>query len=176
MIGHRPVVIDASVMIARLLAEPEAGDITAALGRWKQEARPIVVPGHFWLELVNRIGRVPNTTGSRTLASVHLVDAFRLETVDMTRPMLVQVIDRMERHRLSAYDAGYLVLAESLDADLVTLDRALAAAAGARAIGFGDSHRLHEAPAPYEHDVTWPDYKGASAYLAKLRAEALAAG
>ena len=31
-------------------------------------------------------------------------------------------------------------------------------------------------PAPYEHAVTWPNYKGASAFLAKLRAEAARPG
>jgi predicted nucleic acid-binding protein len=36
------------------------------------------------------------------------------------------------RHNLTAYDALYVALAEMLDAPLVTLDRRLAAAAGAR--------------------------------------------
>lgn len=35
------------------------------------------------------------------------------------------------RHDLTAYDAAYVTLAETLDAPLVTLDRRLAAAAGA---------------------------------------------
>jgi len=84
------------------------------------------------------------------------------------------VIDRVERLGLSAYDALYLATAESLRADLATFDRQLAIAAGSRAITFDEGHGLHETPAVYEHDVTWPSYKGASAYLAKLRAEALA--
>ena len=37
------------------------------------------------------------------------------------------------RHNLSAYDAAYVALAETLDAPLVTLDRRLAASSGHRA-------------------------------------------
>ena len=88
--------------------------------------------------------------------------------------MLIQVIDRVERHGLTPYDAMYLALAETVGGQLATLDWTLATAAGSRAIIFGDGRRLHETPAVYEHDVTWPNYKQASAYLARLRAELLA--
>ena len=108
------------------------------------------------------------------LEAVHRLDTLGLETVEPGRPLLLQAIDGIERHGLTAYDALYLVLAESINADLATFDRELVAAAGPRAIVFDEGHGLHETPAVYEHDVTWPSYKGASAYLAKLRAEALA--
>lgn len=113
-------------------------------------------------------------SGKDVLANVHRLDTFDLQTFDGGQAMLLAVIDTIERHRLTAYDASYLVLAGLLDADLATFDRSLAAAAGARAISLDDGHRLHETPAVYEHDVTWPRYKEASAYLAKLRADALA--
>jgi predicted nucleic acid-binding protein len=134
----------------------------------------LVVPSHFWLEIVNRIGRDRGAPGLQMLAAVHRLDTLGLETVEPGRPLLIQAIDAIERHGLTAYDALYLVLAASLDAQLATFDRELAAAAGARAITFYESRGLHETPAVYENDVTWPSYKGASAYLAKLRAEALA--
>jgi len=169
-----PVVIDASVAIARLLDEPEASEIAKALARWVAEGRRLVVPSLFWLEVLNRIRRVPETTGERMIAAVHRLNSFDLETVEAAPPMLLQIIDRIERHRLTPYDAAYLVLAENVGGQLATLDRTLAAAAGSRAITFGDDRRLHDAPAVDEHDVTWPNYKEASAYLAKLRTEALA--
>jgi hypothetical protein len=81
-------------------------------------------------------------------------------------------VDLVERHRLIAYDAAYLALALQLDAQLLTLDLRLAAAAGPRAIPIEDGHYLAEQGRTYEHDVTWPDYRGASAFLAKLRADA----
>ena len=174
MTAQPPVVIDASVAIALLLDEPEAPEIAQALVRWVTSARHLIVPAHFWLEVVNRIGRVPETTGERMIAAIHRLDSFDIESVESAPPMLLQIIDRIERHGLTAYDAAYLVLAENVGGQLATLDRTLAAAAGSRAITFGDGRRLHDAPAISAHEVTWPNYKNASAYLAKLRTEALA--
>jgi predicted nucleic acid-binding protein len=175
MMTPRPVVLDASLAIGLLFDEPEARSIAASVTSWARDGRPLVVPGHFWLEVINRFARDSAMPGDRVLAAVHRLDRLGLETVDLDRPMLIQVIDRIERHRLTAYDAVYLALAEILDADLATLDGQLADAAGARAITFDGGHRVHEPAATYERDVTWPRYAEASAYIAKLRAETLAA-
>lgn len=171
---QRPVVIDSSVALALLLEEPEAPAVDRAVGSWIREARSLVVPSQFWLEVVNRLGRDPGSPGQRMLAAIHRLDTLGLETVETGRPLLLHAIDRIERHGLTAYDAIYLVLAESIDARLATFDRQLAAAAGSRTITFDEGHGLREPPAVYEDEVTWPSYKGASAYLAKLRGEALA--
>ena len=170
----RAVVIDASVALAIVLDEPAGFRAAQTLRGWVAGERPMLVPGLFWLEVVNTLRKAHTAPGQEVLAALHRLDAFGLQTLEPDRPLLLQVIDRVDRLRLSAYDAMYLVLAERLDAELATLDRELAAAAGSRAVTFDESHGLHEWPAVYEHDVTWPSYKGASAYLAKLRAEALA--
>ena len=95
----------------------------------------------------------------------------QLETTELDRGLVVLAIDLAERHGLSTYDAGYLALAVSMDASIATFDAALRRAAGKRAVRIGPA-RLSETPAGYEHAVTWPNYAGASAFLAKLRAEA----
>lgn len=174
MTRPRPVVIDASVALAIVLDEPAGLRVEPALRAWLGSDRPMLVPGLFWLEVINTLGARGRASGQSVVAAVHRLDIFGLLSVEPDRALLLQVIDRGERFRLSAYDALYLALAENLDAELATLDHALAVAAGPRAITFDDSHGLHETPAVYEHDVTWPSYKGASAYLAKLRSEALA--
>lgn len=161
-------------MLALLLDELEAAEIDALLPQWARARRVLLVPAHFWLEVINRVRRVPGTNGERMLATVHRLDSFGIQTVESSRPMLIQVIDRVERHGLTPYDAMYLALAETVDGQLATLDRSLARVAGSRAITFGDGRRLHDGAAVYEHDVTWPNYRHASAYLARLRAETLA--
>lgn len=171
---QRPVVIDASIAIAIALREPRADVAVKSLRAWSQARRDRVVPSQFWYELVNSLGRRHGFTGQEMLDAVYRSERFGLRTVNPDRGTLMLVIDRVERLGLSSYDAVYLAVAESLKADLATFDRHLAVAAGSRAITFDEGHGLHETPAVYEHDVTWPSYKGASAYLAKLRAEALA--
>lgn len=171
---QRPVVIDASIALAIALREPRAEPAIRTIRGWSQTRRERVVPSQFWYELVNGLGRRHGFTGQKLLDAVYQTERFGLRTVNPDRGILMLVIDRVERLGLSSYDALNLAVAESLRADLATFDRELAAAAGPRAITFDERHGLHETPAVYEHDVTWPSYKGASAYLAKLRAEALA--
>ena len=171
----RPIVIDASVALALLLDAPEAPPIARMFRQWVSEGRPRVVPTLFWLEVLNRLRREPGATGADLLDAIHRLDTYDIETIDTGRSALIRVIDHVERHRLSPYDATYLVVAEDLDAELATLDGALATAAASRAFDFEEGPRLHEPPAVYEHEVTWPRYKEASAYLAKLRADTAAA-
>jgi predicted nucleic acid-binding protein len=164
-------VIDASIGIAISRSEPTRTDAAAAITRWTGQGARIVVPSHFWLEVTNVLMRRHRWNGAATFEAIHELDDLALETVELDRPTLLSAIDLTERRGLSSYDAMYLALADALDGVLVTLDRRLAMAAGPRATNI-NGRRSSESPLPYEHDVTWPNYKGASAYLAKLRAEA----
>ncbi len=165
------VVIDASVAIAIARDEPTASSALRAIEELIQQGVRPAVPSHFWLEVVNSLSRRHRWPGSEILGAIHQLDRLGIDTVDLDRASVVLVIDVAERHGLSAYDAAYLALAASLDAPLATLDNAMRRASGARALDL-NGHGLDETPALYEHEVTWPDYKGASAYLARLRHEA----
>ena len=167
-----PVILDSSIAIALVRKEPASIAIRAAVRRWTDEGRVLVVPAIFWFEVVNALARRHRYRGVDLLHAVHEVDEMDLVTVDPDRGLLLLTIDLVERFGLTSYDASYLALANLHGGDLATLDRALASAAGARAVSFEERHRLSEPPAVYEHDVTWPTYKRASAYLSKLRAEA----
>jgi len=175
MTEPRPVVVDASVAISIVREEPEGPAAVAALSQWTRNGARIVVPSHFWLEVVNTLVRRYRWRGDAVFQAIHDLDRLRFETVDLDRASVVLVIDMSERHRLTASDAAYLALAVTLDGSLMTLDARLRTAAGSRAPHFGPA-RLAEMPAAYEHPVTWPNYKGASAYLAKLRVEAARPG
>ena len=169
------IVLDASVAISIVRGEPEGQAAAAAISGWTREGARIMVPSQFWLEVVNTLVRRRGWPGADVLRSIHEMDQLGIETVNLDRAAVVLAIDLTERHRLSSHDAAYLALAVVVDGFLATFDLALTAAAGARALRPG-APRLSEAPAPYEHAVTWPDYNGASAYLSKLRAEVVRAG
>ncbi|MFZ5853347.1 MAG: type II toxin-antitoxin system VapC family toxin [Chloroflexota bacterium] len=169
----RPIVLDASAGVPLVRAEPESARWRAITDRWLHDGRPIVVPAHFWLELGNALMRRHHFSSAAVFEALHGLDDLVTETVELSRPTLLLAIDRAERFGLSVYDAGYLALAEVLDAELATMDRALERAAGPRLVERADHRpRLSETAAPYEspNRVTWPDYAGAASYLASLRA------
>ena len=168
----RPIVLDASVAIAVVRDEPGAAAIRAALDQWSIAGRPLLVPSVFWLEVVNVLARTHRYAGQDVLHAIHELDEFTLTTIESDRTQVLVTLDLVERFGLTSYDATYLALMQIHAGDIATLDHALARAAGSRAIVLDGRQRLSEPPAPYEHDVTWPDYKGASAYLASLRVEA----
>lgn len=176
MIQAPPVIVDSSIGIALVRKEPMAPVIRAATRRWADAGRALLVPSIFWFEVVNALARRHRYRGLDILHAVHELDELEFITVDPDRGLLLLTIDHVERFGLSAYDASYLALMDLHGGELATLDRAMATAAGPRAVTFDERHRLSEPPATYEHDVTWPNYKGASAYLAKLRAEAARPG
>lgn len=172
MSAERPLVLDASAAVAVARSEVEGSTVTARIVARTQAGSRVVVPSHFWLEVANALLRRHRWTSAACFEAIYELDRLGLETVDLDRPTLLLAVDIAERHGLMPYDAMYLALTESIDGELMTFDRALRAAAGARVVRAVGRHRLSESAAPYEHDVTWPRYKGASAYLAKLRVEA----
>ena len=167
--------MDASAAIALVVREPQGQAVHRLLSTWNAEDRPVLVSPFFWLEVVNSLMRRNSWSGADTLAAVHRLDTYELETIEQDRGLVVSGLDLAERHDLTAYDAAYLALAIRLDAQLLTLDRRLALAAGQRAVGIGE-RRVSEPRQTYEREVTWPNYRSASAYLAKLRAEAVRGG
>ena len=169
-----PLVIDASAALAYLLGEPDGDRVEREF-----EARDVVLaPWVVWSEVINVLARRHRWPGSDVLASVYRLEQLGIQTQAPSRQSMLAVIDAVEAHGLTAYDAEYLVLAETADADLLTGDAFLAAAAGSRAILIGTRHRLAEVAATYEHerratDVDWPRWPGAAAYIQELRREAM---
>lgn len=169
----RRLVLDASAAITMVRSEPDGAAVRRTLQAWKRAGGTVSVPDQFWLEIVNSLTQRHRWEGRDVLRALHELDTFELEAMPFHRPLLLEALDLVERFGLTAYDALYLAAAMADGASLLTLDRQLASAAGDRAVTPGDQPRLHEAAARYEHEVTWPRYREASALLAKLRAEAL---
>lgn len=166
-------VLDASVAVSYVRPEIASSAVRRWLGRWLLSGGSLVVPHHFWLEVINALARRHRWSGASILEALRELRELSVESVELDEAAHILVVDAAERYGLSAYDAQYVALAEQLDLPLVTFDRPLAAAAGSRWIDpVESSHRLSETPAPYGSPprVTWPDYSGAASYLASLRA------
>lgn len=124
-----PIVVDTSVTMAWCF-EDEATDVTdEVLDRLRDEEA--VVPALWQLEVTNvllaaeRRGRI---TEAQAIRFLDLLTQLRIR-VDMSVTNVTAVLAAGCRHRLTAYDAAYLLLAERIGAPLATLDGNLMAAA-----------------------------------------------
>jgi predicted nucleic acid-binding protein len=171
------VVLDASAGLALARDEIASPRVTHRLQELREEGHRFVVPSLFWLEIVNVLGRRYHAPPPAMLEAIVELEAAGLETVEFDRPMLLLALDAVARHGLTAYDAAYLALAEAADAQLLTADATLAAAAGPRGILVGKDHGVRESAGAYQpaDAPTWAAWPGAAAYLRELRARTLEA-
>ena len=163
------LVLDASAALVLLRREPGWTDVDDHLRRHMLDAEPLIVPTLFWLEIVNVLARRYRYPPAAAVEAVYELEQVGIVTRDVGRPGVLAVVDVIGRSDLTAYDAAYLMLAESADARLLTADVALAAAARDRAILVGATGGIADDPAPYAAATAWPCWKGAGAYLAELR-------
>ena len=158
------VVIDASAAISVLRGEDDGEGVRRVIGR----ASPrLLVPDFFWLEVMNILVRRHAYPMDSALQVIAELDDLGLVTVQSSRGILLGCLALMVEHGLSAYDATYLALAESVNAELLTLDRQLAIAAGDRAVKLG-AIDVREARPPYRLQpwITWDE---AGQYLDAVR-------
>jgi predicted nucleic acid-binding protein len=118
------IVVDTSMAVNGLMGDGPARDLL------RRES--LHAPHLIDVELTHVLRR---RVAQRTLPSTHarqLLDTWR--RLGVTRHAIHSMLVRIWelRDNLTAYDAAYVVLAEALDAPLVTADRRLAAAAGPR--------------------------------------------
>lgn len=171
-----PVVIDASVVFTIVRNETKAPWVREWIAALEQDGAALLAPAHLWLEVVNALQRRHGWDSGEVLGALRVIDEMGIAMVTPDRATLLTTNDLAERHRLSAYDAGYLATAIACDARLATLDRALAAAAGVRlepAFADDGESGVRERTPAYESPVTWPASPDAAAYLATLRRRAL---
>ena len=120
-------VFDASVVLRAAVAEsPSAREWLARLDADLHGHAPELI----WIEVTNGLRRAVLAGIVETaLARRFLSAALRLPiTLRSHRDLALPAFDVALDRGLSAYDAGYVVLAEALDAILVTADRTLASA------------------------------------------------
>lgn len=169
----KALVVDASAAVAVVAGEHHGEAVTELLSARRRLGAELLVPDHFWLEVVNALAIGYRASAAVVVEAVAELDATGIQSINLDRPQVLLVIDAIARYGLTAYDAGYLVLAESADAQILTLDARLAAAAGDRAVRLGGGHSIGEENPPYaapaEH-ATWASWPGAAAYLRELRA------
>ncbi len=116
-------VVDASAIAAVLFSEP-AGESVAELLTGRLRA-PVLMPFEAANVGLMKARRDPR----RAEAIIGAYDLLATMAIDLMPVDHREVLDLARTSGLTVYDASYLWLAQALDAELVTLDRQLAAAA-----------------------------------------------
>jgi predicted nucleic acid-binding protein len=126
------IVLDASAAVEVILNLPRAAPHLRA--RLVRGGETVHVPHVFDLEVLAAFrrhslrGALPDRRSRRALRALEELRATRYSHVPLRRRIWEL------RENVTPYDAAYIALAEALRAPLVTVDAALAGAAGARAV------------------------------------------
>lgn len=123
-----PIVADASAVLTALM---DAG----ANGAWASTLlarHPVAAPHHMPVEAASALRKAVQTqTTSQAMAALALAELRDLRIAYYPFQPFMERTWALHTH-VSIYDAGYVALAEALDAPLVTLDGRLANAHGLR--------------------------------------------
>ena len=122
-----PIVIDANLLIVLVSQDPRKKFVQEKLAEALQQGIPFHAPSLCLYEVANGLTRA---IASRVFVQADLSAAFeQFKRLPITyHPIVdgVRVIEiALQLKRQNAYDAAYLALAESLDAELWTLDTPL---------------------------------------------------
>lgn len=121
------MVVDASVIVEALVDDSPLGGAARRL-----LTGPAAAPDHVDLEVANALRNLERGRVVSAAAASAFLRALRSLPVERRRlrPLLDRVWEL--RHNATPYDAGYLALAEALDAPLVTADARLLTVPGLR--------------------------------------------
>ncbi len=133
-----PLVIDSSVAVkwVKPHGERHVREATALLDGHETGELVLVAPAHLLLEVMNALWshHVAEQDIDRVLNDLL---GLRLRIVQPDRDMLSAAAVLATRHRITVYDAVFAALAEQLDCELVTDDRALAKSGACRTRALG---------------------------------------
>ena len=123
------IVVDASAVLEVLLQTDRAPAVEAELFGGATLHAPHLLDLEV-TQVLRRYERAGALSRARSLASLH--DFLDLRVERYPHDLFLSRIWEL-RHNTTAYDAAYLVLAEALDAPLITMDRKLRDLPGTRA-------------------------------------------
>lgn len=122
------VVIDANALVALIASEPDGPAVSELIERWIAEQRELHTPALARYEVANvltrqhaagRLSKEDVKSGWQALEELPIAYHALIDG-----PAVIDVAATLGRH--SAFDASYVALARSLDAELWTLDGPLA--------------------------------------------------
>lgn len=118
------IVLDASVALKWVFADGDgAGEALAIRDAHISGANEVAVPSLFFYEIANVLATKVKLTSAEAQAAFGLFWDFEFEVYDLGPDDLLETMRLSHKHRISAYDACYLVLAQRLGCTMTTADR-----------------------------------------------------
>ncbi len=118
-------VIDASFMLGYLLPDERQGKIQKEIDKYKSGSLQLISVSLFPYEVINGIyAAVLSKRLSLSLAR-DLISDFLTLPINYEQIEFITAFDFASTHKISVYDASYLLLARSKQIPLLTLDRKL---------------------------------------------------
>lgn len=143
-------VVDASVVIARVMLEDRPTWVDGYVDGVREGQVQLLAPTLVWLEIGNRLSRATAIGDELALEAMLKTEALAIEEVPVDRPVRLRALTMARAHGLTMYHATYLAVAEATRCGLLTLDAHLDRAATGMGLGREDGPtRVSEPPATY---------------------------
>mgnify|MGYP001811896165 FL=1 len=143
-------VVDASVVLARLLQEERPDWVDDYVDGLHLGPVELIAPPLLWLEIGNRLVGAKSVGDESALEAMLRAERLGVEEVPIDRPVRRRALTLARTHGLSMYDAVYLATAAATGTRVLTLDARLERASYLMGLGREGGHgRILEPGAPY---------------------------
>jgi len=118
------IVLDSSVALKWIFADEEgAGHAERIREDHISGKSEIAVPALFFYEIANVLATKVKLSAEEALEAFELISAFEFNVHDLDNSEYMETMAFAMRHKVSAYDAGYYILASRLGCRFLTADR-----------------------------------------------------
>jgi predicted nucleic acid-binding protein len=118
-------VVDASVALKWFAEEPDSSLAVGLRDAHLHEESPLASPDLLVYEVANVLLHNPRFTENEVGRAIHTLYDLQLELVVPTVALIHAAIRLAARHKLTFYDALYVVVAQELGMELITADHQL---------------------------------------------------
>jgi len=118
MATEKKMVVDASVVLAVILDEPEKAALVD-----ETEGATLLAPGCLSWEIGNAFSAILKRKRLDSDSATKGLAVFEMIPIQEMDVALVDALELCDRHKIYAYDAYYLLLAKRSSLPLLTLDR-----------------------------------------------------